>query len=276
MLNQVVYGNWWVGCCAAALTVLSWKDVGGAGGIIALPLFVLGATVMVYNLNMLTGLKDLRSSDSTSSRHLWCINHEDLMKAHLGAGTVLAVLSFFMLRAAAWWLLLPTVMIAMLYVFPLMLGTKLREVGVWKIFLIATVWAVVTVGLPMTQLDNLPDWKEMIWLLAERWLFIFAITVPFDVRDLSTDASKGVQTLPSVLGWRSALFIAQMAMAVFALLALQRLGTDAFIGLAPAVLAASMLIGFARPVRNEMYYSFWLEGTMLLLAIGGLLHLCVE
>jgi len=275
MLNNVVYGNWWVGCCAAALTVLSWKDVGGEGGIIALPVFVLGATVMVYNLNMLTGLKELRSSDTTSPRHLWCMAHEELMKAHLGAGTVLALLSFFMLRAEAWWLLLPAVMTAMLYVFPLMLGTKLREVGVWKIFLIATVWAVVTVGLPITQLDNPPQWKDAAWLLAERWLFIFAITVPFDVRDLSTDASKGVRTLPSVLGWQRALLFSGMAMGVFVLLAMRRLGIDGFMGFVPAVLAAFALIGFTRPGRSESYYSFWLEGTMLLLAVGGLFHLCV-
>jgi 4-hydroxybenzoate polyprenyltransferase len=274
MLKNIVYGSWWVALCAAALTLLSWKDAGGEGIIISLPVFVLGATLMVYNLNMLSGLDALRSSGTASPRHLWCMGNEEWMKAYLGAGAVLALPSFFMLHPAAWWLLAPAVLAAMLYVFPVMRGMRLREVGIWKIFLIATVWAVVTVGLPVTQLDNLPDWKDFTWLLAERWLFIFAITVPFDVRDLSTDAAKGVSTLPSMLGWRSALLVSGMAMAMFVLLAMCRLGIDAFMGLVPAVVAAFALIGFTRPGRTEMYYSFWLEGTMLVLAFGGLLHLC--
>lgn len=244
------------------------------GVLIALPVFVLGATLMVYNLNMLSGLDALRSSGTISPRHFWCMDNEEWMKANLGAGAVLALPSFFMLRPAAWWLLAPAVLAALLYVFPVMRGIRLREIGIWKIFLIATVWVVVTVGLPITQLEIRPQWMEIIWLLAERWLFIFAITVPFDVRDLSTDASKGVRTVPSVLGWQRALLVSMMAMGMYTLLAWQRMGFEAFIGLLPAVLSAFVLIAFTRPARKEMYYSFWLEGTMLMLAVGGLLHLC--
>jgi 4-hydroxybenzoate polyprenyltransferase len=273
MLKNVVYGSWWVAFSAAALTLLSWKDAGGDGGIIALPVFGLGATLMVYNLNMLSGLNALRSSGTTSPRHLWCMDNEEWMKAYLGAGAVLALPSFFMLRPTAWWLLVPAVLAALLYVFPVMRGIRLREIGIWKIFLIATVWALVTVGLPITQLEIRPQWQEITWLLAERWLFIFAITMPFDVRDLSTDASKGVRTVPSVLGWRRALLVSMIAMGMYTLLAWQRLGFEALIGLLPAVLLAFLLIVFTRPARREMYYSFWLEGTMLLLAMGGLLHL---
>jgi len=276
MVNNIVYGSWWVALCAAALTLLSWKDAGGEGVIIALPVFVVGATLMVYNLNMLSGLDALRSSGTTSPRHLWCMGNEERMKTYLGAGAVLALPCFFLLRQEAWWLLAPAALAALLYVFPVMRGMRLREVGIWKIFLIATVWAVVTVGLPITQLEIRPQWQETTWLLAERWLFIFAITVPFDIRDLSTDASKGVRTLPSVLGWRRALLVSMISMGMYVLLAWQRLGLDAFVGLVPAVLSAFVLIAFTRPARREMYYSFWLEGTMLLLAVGGLLHLCYK
>lgn len=270
-LHHFVYGSWWVGLCAAALTTLSWKELGGTGIDLPLKLFVLGATVIVYNLNMLSGLKELRTSGTASPRHHWCLAHGEAMKAHLGAGVLLAVPAFALLHMAAWLLLIPCALAALLYVLPVVRGIKLREFGVWKIFLIATVWALVTVGLPASQSEVFPSWDELAWLLAERWLFIFAITIPFDVRDLATDAQKGVRTLPSVLGRKQALMLSAMAMLAFASLLCWRSGTDGLMPALPGILTALGLIIASRPHRKDMYYSFWLEGTMMLLALGGLL-----
>jgi 4-hydroxybenzoate polyprenyltransferase len=266
-MKHLVYGNWWIGLCGAALAQLSYHELGGEGIQGPLMVAVLGATVVTYNLNMLSGLKELRTSGTRSLRHHWFLTNEEILMAHLGAGCVLSA-AFFMLSSRTWLLLLPVALVAVLYVLPLTGGRRLREIGLWKIFLISGVWGWVTVVLPAIQLEVQPDWKSVLQLALERSLFVLTITIPFDVRDLGTDALKGVRTLPSILGWQRALVLALGVMALFTVMVSVRLGSGA-LGHLPAILTASALILFTRPSRPDMYYSFWLDGTMMLLAAGA-------
>lgn len=269
--RHFVYGSWWVASGAAALTLLSWFDLGCTTALWPMLIFVLGATVIVYNLNMLSGLRELRRSATSSLRHRWCIANEEAMKAHLGAGALLAVPSFFLLDRSIWLVLVPTAVAALLYVLPVIKGIKLREFGLWKIFIIATVWTVVTVGLPAVQMRQGTEWPTIVLMMAGRWLFIFAITVPFDIRDLAPDADKQVRTLPSVLGWRHARLVAVAALLAHMTLVLVRLTPAEAVGEMFGALVALLLILASRPGRSDMFFSFWLEGTMMLLAGAALL-----
>jgi 4-hydroxybenzoate polyprenyltransferase len=236
---------------------------------------VLGATVVIYNMNMLSGLEDLRTSGTGSVRHRWVMANEDALMVYLGVGSLLS-LAFFLLHVSSWWLLVPAALVALFYVLPLSGGKRLREVGLWKIFLIGGVWGVVTVGLPAMQLKVVPSMAELLLLLSERALFVIAITIPFDVRDLSTDAHKGVRTLPSVLGWKRALALAVGLLALSTWLAAGRLGMEVMLGYMPGTLAALGLIICTRPSRPDMYYSFWLDGTLVLLPLGTAILLLVQ
>lgn len=269
-MKHIVYGNWWIALCAAALTQLAYHVLGGVGISVALVVFVFGATLVVYNLNMLSGLDALRTSGTTSLRHKWCMAHERAMQVYLVLGAAMAIVSFFFLSLRTWWLLAPAAMVALLYVLPVVRGAKLREIGLWKIFLIATVWSVVTVGLPAAQMEHWPPTLPLASLCLERALFVFAITVPFDIRDLRTDAHRGVRTLPSVLGQGRAKAIAVAALVVFVGLAALRvalsgqwpvLAAYAF----TAAVSAALVLG-ANEQRSDMYCSFWLDGMMVLLA----------
>lgn len=267
LMKHFVFGNWWIGLCAAALAQLSYNELGGAGLQWQLMVAVLGATVLIYNMNMLSGLKELRNSGTSSLRHHWFLENEELLMAQLGAGCVLAT-GFFLLNTRSWLLIAPTSLVALLYVLPLTGGRRLREIGLWKVFLISVVWGVVTVAFPAMQLEVLPAWPEVLWLMMERILFVMAITIPFDVRDLATDAQKGVRTLPSILGWKRALALAASILLLFSVMAVMRLGLGVWGYLFGTLLAFALIVG-TRPSRSDMYYSFWLDGTMLLLALGA-------
>jgi len=274
-ITHVVYGNWWIGLCAAALAQLTHHELGGDGANWPLMMAVLGATVVIYNMNMLSGLEDLRTSGTGSVRHRWVMANEDALMVYLGVGSLLS-LAFFLLHVSSWWLLVPAALVALFYVLPLSGGKRLREVGLWKIFLIGGVWGVVTVGLPAMQLKVVPSMAELLLLLSERALFVIAITIPFDVRDLSTDAHKGVRTLPSLLGWKRALALAVGLLALSTWLAAGRLGMEVMLGYMPGTLAALGLIICTRPSRPDMYYSFWLDGTLVLLPLGTAILLLVQ
>lgn len=269
--SHLVFGNWWIGFCAAALAQLSYHELGGEGLHWPLMVAVLGATVAIYNMNMLSGLKELRSSGTDSVRHHWVMVHEDALMAYLGVGCLFS-LAFFLLHVRSWSLMVPATLVAIFYVLPLVGERRLREVGLWKIILIGVVWGAVTAGLPALQLETMPSMLEVLMLMTERALFVIAITIPFDVRDLSTDAHKGVHTLPSVLGWKRALVLAAALLAVSTWLAIGRLGMEYIWGYMPGIFIALGLIIGTRPSRPEMYYAFWLDGTMMLLPIGAVIQ----
>jgi 4-hydroxybenzoate polyprenyltransferase len=221
---------------------------------------------------MLSGLTELRQRGTHSERHHWCMQNEQLMTTTLGIGITLAVGSVWFLNRAIWLFMVPLSMIAAAYVLPLLRTrndrTRLREVGLWKIFLIAVVWSGITVILPAVHLRGLDQFSDVTsWQLAvERGIFILAITLPFDIRDLVNDAKKGVRTIPSVIGWKPAVWLSEVLMVVFLALVSLRLGigNPLFIAYALSGLMTMTLLAVATPHRHDMYCSFWVEGTMML------------
>lgn len=264
------YGNWWVGVGAAALAQLSWFELTGNYFQSSLFAFILGGTAVVYNLNMLSGLRELRASHTTSPRHHWCMAHEQAMKAHLAVGAILALGSFPFLSHAVWIILLPAVGLSLLYVFPIVNKKKLREFGIWKIFMIATVWAVVTVILPAVSIPNFQFSWELSAMILERWLFIFALTIPFDIRDIENDRAKGIQTIPLKIGYRQSIVVAIFSLIAFAVLAGLRLQftgqTSSSVVYACVTLVSMVLISKANPHRSDLYFTCFIDGMMVLLA----------
>jgi len=271
---NLVYGNWWVALGAALLLQMTIRECGGEGLHLIMSGFVLGATVTGYCINMLSGLSELRKSDTRSVRHHWCMTHEEWLRAHLGAGAVITIATFLLLPRQVLYVLVPSAVITLLYVSPLLKGVRLREIGPVKIIWVATVWSAVTVVLPWSVAINDCGIGHLASMTVERWLFIFAICLPFDIRDMRNDRAKGIRTLPLILGIQRAKVIACVAIITSMLLTFHRYDWDVTpvtLAYSFALLLTSALIVRSSDGRHEMYYSFWMEGTMILLALAVML-----
>jgi 1,4-dihydroxy-2-naphthoate octaprenyltransferase len=101
-------------------------------------------------------------------------------------------------------------------------------------------------------------------LFARRALFIFAITLPFDIRDAERDAGAHVRTLPHILGTSSTRTLAWGVMACCLLLDMFNTQSVVhFLGSACAVVwTCVLLFPMTRP-RHDMYYACGLDGAML-------------
>jgi 4-hydroxybenzoate polyprenyltransferase len=75
-----------------------------------------------------------------------------------------------------------------------------------KIFLIAIVWSYVTGVIPMYEQGT--ALRPLLIYFLEIVLFFIAITIPFDIRDLSVDRANDVKTLPYLLGRKLSTLIA--------------------------------------------------------------------
>lgn len=272
IFRYFVYGSWWVSLCASVLALLTWYELTSTWWNTPLFVFIFGSTLVVYNLNMLSGLDELRHVGTDSERHHWCIRNERLMKMTFAFGLVLASISIWFLHSDVWLFMVPLSAVALTYTLPVLRKRssriRLREVGLWKIFIIAVVWAGMTVILPAVHLQG---WHQITdpnsWQLGiERGIFILAITIPFDIRDLENDAKKGVATIPSTVGTFRSLLLAIVLLLLHAFLMWMRLGFEhpLFQAHLISTLITILAISYATPNRNDMYCSFWIEGTMML------------
>lgn len=171
-------------------------------------------------------------------------------------------------------LLLPATLISGLYILPAFRdGSRLRDLRYAKIFLISFTWAWVTGVWPAWLTISEPDTFEFwpVWVSGlERFAFIFALTVPFDIRDMQIDNSQGIKTLPLKLGITKSKWYAYVALVVhMALLAHMLLKAGAspqgILIMTPVIfLVTAAVIHFSTPDRPDHFFSGIVDGCIIL------------
>jgi 4-hydroxybenzoate polyprenyltransferase len=147
-------------------------------------------------------------------------------------------------------------------------GDRIRDLPYIKIFLIALFWTLITAYIPLTFADINANFKDLFYL-AERFLFILFITIPFDIRDKSDDQSVGLKTVVTAIGIRR---IKSMGMIIgiagilslFALFAYQHIPLQYFLSILICYLLATFLFLRSGPKISSDYYSVLIDGLMIL------------
>jgi hypothetical protein len=148
--------------------------------------------------------------------------------------------------------------------------TSLRILPGLKLFLIAFTWSYMTVLLPELIYGalDLHSFLEFLW----RMVLIAGLVIPFDIRDLRDDLPS-MQTLPQVLGYRSARELAYFGILVYQLWLVVKIfafGYNLHIILAEVVVleVGAQLIRRANPERHDWYFSFWIEAIPIFMALA--------
>lgn len=104
-------------------------------------------------------------------------------------------------------------------------------------------------------------------LIAKRFLFIGALTVPFDIRDLFDDRKVGLKTIPVVLGEKKAYLFCQVLLAgyIVLLFLFRQHGFNLdFFALTLTVILTGWLIFKSAWQKDEYYYFFYMDGVLIL------------
>lgn len=154
------------------------------------------------------------------------------------------------------------------YVVPFLSGKKrLRDFNHIKIFLIAIVWSWVTVFLPALELGVATTLPVGLMIL-ERAIFIFAITLPFDIRDLKVDSHSKVQTIPAVIGIEKTKKLGTASL-TFALLAVilnwysAGYNVKILLGLFVSFLSTWFFIRQSDKIKHDYFFTGVIDGTMI-------------
>ena len=148
---------------------------------------------------------------------------------------------------------------------------RLRDVPYLKVFLIVAVVTFVTTYLPMLYDGNNSEVVTINFALivVARALFLCAITLPFDIRDLEFDRQTQLKTIPGKFGVNNTKIISGLLILGFMLVESIRYfvcdgETAIWLSLLVSGIIAGVFVLLAKTNGSEYFYSLGLEGTMII------------
>lgn len=266
-----IYSSLWIGLCAVAQTFYT-------ADLLKLPghpnlnyiICVFSGTVSIYSAHHLMGLRSPRIQ--ASSLQAFISRKKNLITVIGLLAGIVAAYTFITLPQPEYLLLLiiPAV-VSLAYVFPVMGGQRVRDVGGLKIILVALIWAWIVVGVPvMTSPES--SWSIFGFAFGERLLFLLAATIPFEIRDLHADKQQEIGSLPASVGVRNSKLLALLSLNLSACINILAI----VLGYFPVSLTLPYsvffifcltLIAFTDQRRQEYYFSGMVDGSMILLPL---------
>lgn len=277
-IHLIVFSNFFVSLCVAALTYRTFLYFNFPPSN-ALLVLVFSATYFIYNFQRLVRMNQKEIDEAyIGFRMKWVFNNKTPIIISLIISVVVIIISLLFLTIKTRMVLALMGFFSVIYVIKIIPYNNkwlaLRDIPFLKIFVIAFVWALVTGLLPIISSKDLIQINlQHILFLTKQFLFVVAITIPFDIRDMKYDVEKGVKTFPLVIGINRTialgvlLLLGFVAISSYEFIALQCITMKLWIAEITAILLVMVLLLLSKKQQPELFYSFIIEGTSLLLAI---------
>ena len=273
VFDFLLFSNVFMALCAVAQGLVTFYLI-GAKPVSAVVWLLFTSTLGIYNFCILLA-KPAQPEKSPYKRVRWFFSHYRLMVTF----TIVSLLSlaplFFLLSIESRILLIFLAVLSFFYGIPIFtIGEQkfgLRNIPGLKQFLITLVWTMSTVLLPILEAQHGHlsgiSMRDTTILIAKRFLFIAALTIPFDIRDLFEDRQSGLKTVPVVWGEKNAYLFCQVLLAGYIVLMFifKNNGfTNDFWALTLTAILAGWLIFKSEWKRDEYYYFFYMDGVLIL------------
>ncbi|QDP86481.1 hypothetical protein FNJ88_13305 [Chryseobacterium sp. SNU WT5] len=123
-----------------------------------------------------------------------------------------------------------------------------RNIPLFKIFYVGLTWALINSWLILPVFH-----PEIFWI---SWLFITALVLPFDIRDMKSDT---VITFPRLIGEQNTKYFAYILVFISLIIAIYYLKTDYSFAFFLTAIITFVLIYYAENSNKDSYFSFWVE-----------------
>ena len=269
----LLFSNLFMALCAVAQAMVTFMLIGSQPVYPVLAILFL-STLCIYNFSILLS-KPQHPQKSSFKRIRWFFAHYPLMVAITVVAAMLLLPLFFWVSAPSKSLLIFLAVLSLGYGLPMFTAGKqkfgLRNIPGLKLLLIGITWTLSVVLLPILEAQNHFDFTvsdtDILLLTAKRFLFITAMAIPFDIRDLFQDRKLGLKTIPVVFGEKNAYLLCQFLLAGYLVLLFlfqYHAFDNTFFALALTVLLMGWLIFHSKFEKNEYYYFFYLDGVLIL------------
>lgn len=141
---------------------------------------------------------------------------------------------------------------------------NLREISGVKIYVIALVWACVTVLLPVVN-AGLDFTTDISITLFQRFFYVLVIMLPFEIRDLNYDNLK-LATIPQRIGVKKTKVIGLLLLIVFLMLEFfkDKLNSYSVISTLTITFITLSFVIFSDKKQSKYYSAFWVEALPII------------
>lgn len=266
-----INSNIFISLAAVSLTFETQVQLGMQPQLHPYLLLIFFATLFDYNVHRLITVISNKEA-LNSQKHKWVKQHLYLFYLIVATSVIGFLWTVFYADKKVLITLAPIALITLFYSVPVFKNKKnifrLREIPCLKIFLISFVWSASTIFLPVIQSARTFDKANILAMLVERFLFVFAVTIPFDIRDMQADTRQGLKTIPLLIGKKKAMMLANMALALFMTVCILHYNSFNLMWLNCAFsLSAVSTLFFMnnKKLQTNQYYHYGiLDGTLLL------------
>lgn len=271
LIGTIIHSNIYISLAALLLTVSAQIQLGMSPQWHPYLFLILFATLFEYNLHRLITV--LTNEEALKSdKHRWIRENRKMFYMLVFISVAGFITAASMAKKEVLLAFLPLGIITVFYSVPVSRNRRhllrLREIPYLKIVLIAAVWSSSTVLLPVIQAHEKFNSAQVILLLVERFFFLIAITIPFDIRDMEADRHSGLKTLPMLLGNKNVRILSYLSLILFFLISVLHysLANQRYIIVAIGISAITTYLFIDLKIFRKMnlYYYGILDGTMLL------------
>jgi 4-hydroxybenzoate polyprenyltransferase len=267
IVDFLLYGNFFIAFCALAMTFqvchLRYFSVAGS----PLLIFIFSATFFIYNIHKFITFY-LKKEVIENQRFIQMKRFDAPLSILTFIALLLCFDTYLMLGSDIKLFVAYIAFFSILYVLPVFNGKRLRDLPYIKIFIITGVWVSVCVALPALTLGK-AWWTTDAVIALEKGYFIFALTLPFDMRDRAWDAHSGVKTIPLSMDTEKTKKLAYFALILSFLMAVVLVVAKNYsfwtlfkIGL--SLVITYFIIKKTDDTRDDYFYMFGVDGMMLL------------
>lgn len=279
LIRSIVYSNLFVSLCITLLahqTYLLLKiPQENSFNVLALIFF---STFFTYNFQRIYRLQSVDLLGKLIGIRLgWMIRNRKKLVVAAFFSILLSTYFLTQLSVNVFVFIIPLALFSVLYVLPVLPNKKaIRDLPFAKIFVISLVWSVVMVAIPVVNHFGFQGLLEnsFLLLILEQFVFILAITLPFDVRDLRYDLESNIKTIPSYIGIKNTITLSHGLLILFLSLKwiqffyLNQIDLSQFIATAITTSLTFIIIAFTSRKRGELFFSGFVDGTMILMYLG--------
>lgn len=221
-------------------------------------LFVFFATIFTYNFQRIVRI----SKSQKHNRKDWTQENKFLIYLVMIICSAISLYFFSKFKTNTQIAIIFSGIISVLYPF------GLRTIPFSKILVISLIWTTSTMLLLILENEIIFS-SNVITHLLNRFLFVFAICIPFDIRDIKYDNIK-LKTIPIVFGvLRSKLISFICLLFVIIISTFQywnnKLSIGFFIAISLSCIVSSIFIKKSNEKKSEFFFSFWVESLSILL-----------
>lgn len=274
-VRPLVYSNLFLACCAAAYTAKTSLLLYGNNGTWLVNSLVFYATLFLYCFHRINKKRLHVRDENMEERDTWVNKYKSIFYVLIAASAVALSIELCYMPRRTWVVFIPVGALGLGYTFPIIPSRKgwkrLRDIYWLKTFWIAFAFSWLTTFLPVLYTQPLASlWKpEVLFIFSRGLLFLFAICIPFDIRDMEFDKRKGVITLPVKFGAQYARYIAVGLLLCFIILAALdflcfNLNAGPTVGLLVSALITILLLGLAKTRQTAILFSLLYDSAMLL------------